>query len=222
MFGSEIFSVPLFPLNTVLFPQMPLTLHIFEERYRQMVRDLRESGDRFCVALIHEGEEVGGDAEPCTVACLADVVHLRPLPNGRYFMIAVGAERVRILSLDKSSKPYMIGRVERWPESSVEAGSPLVSRVSRLFMEYADYLMKLTGEPLGDFTLPEDADTLSYIVATALQISTPDRQELLEIPGTKARLQAEVVLLQSELPVLRLLANTPKPPDMGNGKFSVN
>src|SRR5438132_10391791 len=96
--GEILYKVPVFPLNTVLFPSMPLPLHIFEERYRAMVQDIKHGDKRFCVALIKEGEEVGSDAAPCQVACLAEVVHLQALADGRYFLLAVGVERVRILS----------------------------------------------------------------------------------------------------------------------------
>src|SRR5436190_11848082 len=60
--GEILYNVPVFPLNTVLFPGMPIHLHVFEERYRVMVQDIQHGDKRFCVALISEGQEVGGQA----------------------------------------------------------------------------------------------------------------------------------------------------------------
>src|SRR6266567_3382730 len=109
MSGEILYNVPIFPLSTVLFPSMPLPLHVFEERYRTMVEDLRRGDNRFCVALIREGPEVGGYAEPHEVACLAELVHVQALQDGRFFIVAVGIERVKILSTDRAAKPYLTG-----------------------------------------------------------------------------------------------------------------
>ena len=93
---TTVSNIPIFPLNAVLFPKMPLSLRIFEERYKAMIRDLPISGNRFCVALIQDGVEVGGPAEPHEVACLAEVQEIQPLPNGMFLLEAIGVERVRI------------------------------------------------------------------------------------------------------------------------------
>ncbi|MDQ3930414.1 MAG: LON peptidase substrate-binding domain-containing protein [Chloroflexota bacterium] len=217
-----IFNVPLFPLSTALFPRMPLPLHIFEERYKEMIRDLRLWGNRFCVALIREGTEVGDHADPYMVGCLAELVNLRPLADEKYNLVAMGVERVRILSIDSVSKSYLIGEVELWPDEGSQADAPLVARASRLFMEYAGYLMDLSGDRLGEFTLPAEPDTLSYVLATALQIASPERQRLLEMPGCAQRLKAEVRIMQAEMPVLHALVKSPRPPAIGDGKFSAN
>lgn len=214
--------VPIFPLNSVIFPRMPIALHIFEERYRAPSPDMEKGNHRFCVALIQEGFEVGGGAVPHEVACMVDIIHLEHLPDGRYNLLALGAERVKITHLDRVSKPYIVGSVEEWleEESSVEAS--LVAKATRLFKEYANHLMTLSGERLDNFTLPEEAVTLSYILAIALQVGLNERQRLLETPGTAARIKAEVEMMQSEIPLLRALATGPRPPDSNYGPFSQN
>src|SRR5689334_8271393 len=128
--GEILYNVPVFPLSTVLFPGMPLPLHIFEERYRTMVRDISRGDKRLCVALISEGVEVGGDAEPCAVACLAEVVDLQALDDGRYILIAVGVERVRLLSVGYNSKPYLTASVEVWPDESIQVEPDLLEAAS--------------------------------------------------------------------------------------------
>lgn len=222
MAGGPISKVmPVFPLNTVVFPRMPLPLHIFEERYRQMVRDLRDGDGRFCVALIKEGVEGGGEATPHDVGCVVEPAHTRQLPDGRFYLVALGVERARITLLDRESKPYLLGTVEAWPEEQAEVATSLLDRASGLFIQYARYRMALIGQTQDDLTLPEEADMLSYVLATAIELGAGERQRLLETPGTAARLEAEVALLQAEVPILHALASTPQPSDT-QGPFSRN
>lgn len=70
--------------------------------------------------------------------------------------------------------------------------------------------------------MPSEPELLSYMLAMGLQIETPARQRLLEIPGSEERLQSEVELLQTELPMLRALASNPLPPGVGFGQFLAN
>jgi Lon protease-like protein len=222
MTGEVIYNVPIFPLNTVLFPSLPLPLHIFEERYRRMVEDLRHGDGRFCVALIKEGQEVGGPAEPHEVACLAELVHIQPLQDGRYFILAVGVERVKIVHTDRTAKPYLTGALEVWSDEAENVPPELVEQASELFLQYAYLAMKMSGQDREQIPMPTDADLLSYVMATGLQIDSALRQRLLELPGAEERLHAEIDMLQSELPLLRAFMSTPQPPGVGFGQFSAN
>jgi uncharacterized protein len=219
---SATFTAPVFPLSNVLLPHMTLPLHIFEERYRTLIADIRHTGGRFCVALISEGEEVGEPAEPFSTACLAEIIHLQPLAEGRFFLIASGIERVRILSTDTESTPYLQGVVELWPDADVAVPPHMVARAAALFTQYARYLATLTGQQALDEDIPDDPVLLSYVIAAGLQIDPTDRQRLLELPGPVERLQAEVDVLQIELPLMRAVATAPRPPEIGDGRFSAN
>ena len=222
MTGEVIYNVPIFPLNTVLFPSLPLSLHIFEERYRTMVEDLRRGDGRFCLAFIKEGQEVGGPAEPYEVACLAELVHIQPLQDGRYFIVAVGVERVKIVHTDRRAKPYLTGSLEVWSDRDGDVAPEVVEKAAELFLQYAHLAMKMSGQDEKQIPIPDDADLLSYVLATGLQIDTPMRQRLLEMPGAQERLHAEIEILQSELPLLRAFMSTPQPPGVGYGQFSAN
>jgi Lon protease-like protein len=206
----------------VLFPSMPLPLHIFEERYRAMVQDIKHGDKRFCVALIKEGQEVGGEAVPCEVACLAEAVHLQSLADGRFFIMAVGVERVRILSTDRDAKPYLTGNLELWPDEGEKAEPDLLQRAEQLFSQYAHCIMKLSGQEAEKVPMPAEPELLSYVLATGLQMEALARQQLLELPGCKQRLSAEIEILQAELPMLRALASSPQPRGVGFGQFSAN
>jgi len=219
---TTVYNLPIFPLNAVLFPKMPLALRIFEERYKVMVHDLPILDNRFCVALIREGTEVGGPAEPYEVACLAEVQSLRPLPQGMLFLEAVGVERVRITRLNRTKKPYLVGSLELWPDGTTLADKALVERVSRLFEDYAGCLMTLAGQKVGAIPPPSDPEMLSYLLATVLDINSQERQRLLQLPDSISRLRDEEEVLRAELPMLQAIANSPRPPDLGGGKFSAN
>ena len=105
-------ELPLFPLDTVLFPGMPIQLHIFEPRYILMMNTCIEKGAPFGVVLIRKGAEAGGKlAEPCMVGCTASILHVQPLEAGRMNLIAIGQERFRIQSLHYDL-PYLVGMVE--------------------------------------------------------------------------------------------------------------
>lgn len=220
--GEILYNVPVFPLNVVLFPNLPLPLEIFEPRYLEMLEDLRHGDNRFCVSRIVDGVEVGGPAEPAPVGCLAEIVQSEPMPGQRYYVLAVGIERVRILNLDRISKPYLMGALEIIPDEDGEVDSKTVTRARSLFVEYLECMMKLSGREEQAMPMPTDADMLSYIVGAALQLEPDVRQSLLEQPGSADRLQAEIEFMQVEVPILRSMLSTTEPPSAGYGEFSAN
>src|SRR6476469_494249 len=97
----------LFPLNTVLFPGMPLPLHIFEERYKLMIGRCIEENRPFGVVLIRSGPEVGGPATPHVVGTTAEISGWKRLEDGRLNLIVMGTERFRIVEVVRQ-EPYMV------------------------------------------------------------------------------------------------------------------
>ena len=110
----DTIELPLFPLNTVLFPGQVLPLHIFEERYRLMIRRCLAEDAPFGVALIQTGAEVGAAAEPHTVGTVARIIESSHLPDGTMNIVTVGTERFRIHRLIHD-QPYLRGEVEIFP-----------------------------------------------------------------------------------------------------------
>ena len=105
----------MFPLGTVLFPGALLPLHIFEERYRQLVKDCLADEPEFGVVLIDRGHEVGGGDVRREVGTVARILEVAELPDGRYFLQAAGVRRIRVQSwLDDA--PYPRADVEEWPD----------------------------------------------------------------------------------------------------------
>ncbi len=219
---AVIITAPVIPLNTVLFPMMPLPLQIFEPRYKTMLTDIGHRDSRFAVALIEEGDEVGGPALPYSVACLAEVTQVQGLPDGRFLLMAQGIARVRILSTDDTAKPYLLGSMQLWPEELDEVSDKLVERADRLFARYAADVMALAGEEPEEIALPGDPSLLSYVMAAGLQIDVQTQQRLLEIAGPQSRLLSEIEILEQEGPLMHALAVAPGPPEDDETPFSRN
>jgi Lon protease-like protein len=201
-------EIPLFPLGVVLFPHMPLPLHIFEERYREMMRDCQESGVGFGVVAIREGREVGAAAEPFRVGTLARLRSVERLDDGRFNILVTGATRYRI-SRVTLERAYLVGEVEYLEDRSGDPVrlSRLRSRVAEAFQRYADELRRLADEAPATLDLPDDPELLSYLVAATMQVEVARKQELLEIDAAEDRLRACLTLLQREAALLdRMLA----------------
>jgi Lon protease-like protein len=192
----------LFPLNTVLFPNMLLPLHIFEERYKVMINTCLAQEKPFGVVLIYSGTEVGGTAIPHSVGTIAQIVNWERLSDGRVNILAVGARRFRITEYVKSDLPYLLGSIETWDDEPVDAPylEELVSEVRHNFTDYLTLLMSLADRVMtaSQFELPGDPTILSYHIATNLQVDISEKQDLLEEPSAVARLEHELMLLRRE------------------------
>lgn len=202
--------LPLFPLNTVLFPGMPLTLHIFEERYKQMINQCVQKHEPFGVVLIQEGVEAMGPlAAPYMIGCTAPIVHLQPLNDGRMNLLAIGQERFRIISLYRD-QPYLTGRVERYPlDASNEEQTSHVARRLRPWIEQYLALLGQAGDVELDIDrLPADPLMLGYLAATILQVPPKFKQSLLAAPHLTNLLNDVRQLYQRELPLLRMMLQT--------------
>jgi Lon protease-like protein len=204
--------LPLFPLGTVLYPGLLLPLHIFEDRYRALVRDLIDGPEEtrvFGVVAIREGREVGegGIRSLHEVGCLADLRQVEPHADGRFDIVATGVRRFRIDSVDATSKPYLQAEIEFLDEPEGEAATVLAQAVTSL---WGAYRQVLTGSPPDDpDELPDDPGVLSYLVAAATVLDLGDKQKLLEDADTTSRLRRELALLRREAVVLRLLPSLP-------------
>jgi Lon protease-like protein len=176
------YELPLFPLNTVLFPGMPLKLHIFEERYKRMIRHCYDMGQPFGVTLIKSGHEVGSSAQPFSIGCTAVITELEPLPGGRMNIMAVGQDRFMIQSL-KHEQPYLVGIVEtctltnQSPDSLEHSSELLRSWVQK----YLQILAKASETPFDTNQLPSDPLRLAYLASFLLNVPSEQKQDLLDI-----------------------------------------
>jgi Lon protease-like protein len=202
---AEIFQLPLFPLHTVLFPQSPVRLHVFEERYRVMINGCILRGDPFGIVLIREGNEVGAPAVPFEVGCLARIVAVNHLQDGRMDLFAIGESRFRVLEYAEADHPYLVGRVETIeddpgpPESTAahEQMLRLVKQISEQFTIYVKQIAARAGMELPELDLPSDPAALCFCIASIVQLPTPDKQILLELTDPVERLRKTAELLET-------------------------
>ncbi|MEU2993425.1 LON peptidase substrate-binding domain-containing protein [Streptomyces griseoincarnatus] len=229
--------LPLFPLNTVLFPGLVLPLNIFEERYRAMMRELLKTPEdeprQFAVVAIRDGHEVapsapglpdptavpergpaaGFGADPLhafhEVGCVADAATIRERPDGTFEVLATGTTRVRLLSVDASG-PFLTAELEQLEEDPGEEAGPLAEGVLRAFRQYQKRLAGARERSLtSDAELPDEPSVVSYLVAAAMMLDTPTRQRLLQAPDTASRLRDELKLLRTETAIIRSLPSLP-------------
>jgi Lon protease-like protein len=209
-------TLPLFPLGTVLFPGMLLPLNIFEDRYKQLVRDLLDGPEprRFGVIAIKKGRETGveGVSSLYEVGCTATLRETEGNDDGGYEVVAVGTQRFRLDAVDES-RAYLQGEVEFLAED--EGDSAAAGRAAHLVAgAFQAYLDVLTAQGLAQVNVPEVPEEpvlLSYLVAASMIIDLPDRQALLAEPDALRRLQAERELLGRETAMLRTFTSAPAP-----------
>jgi uncharacterized protein len=218
--------LPLFPLGAVLYPGMLLPLHIFEERYRQLVRDLlaRPEPRQFGVIAIRKGRETGVDGVHSLyeIGCTATVRRVDQLEDGRFDLVTVGTQRFRLLALDQAM-PYLQGEVELLAEDAVDqlAAAPAVRAVQVAFRAYLDALTERGGATVRIEDLPAEPVLLSFVLAAAMVIDLPERQGLLNESDTVRRLNIEHAVLARETAMLRATTSRPAP-DLRHTPYSPN
>jgi Lon protease-like protein len=182
--GRATATVPIFPLNTVLFPGALLALKIFEVRYIDMARDCLRDGKPFGVCLIREGSEVGTPAVPFDVGCLARIVECDVEELGVLKVRIEGTERFRLLSTDVNRQGLIVGETE-----------PVVTEAAvtdtQGLAECADFLRKVIpaigAERFGTPLRYEDASWVGFRLAEILPLRNDVRQKLLEVTDAALR-----------------------------------
>ena len=187
----------MFPLHTVLFPGAVLPLHIFEQRYRQLVQEGRDFG----VVLIREGREVGSVPSVHEVGTLAHLEQVEALPDGRFNVVCKGMARFRIERLLEPD-PYLLADITLLEEPPAPAGMGLLARLEEYLglhgLSVAPQLSAATGK------------RAVWLAGAVLQAEPPKRQALLESGDpelAEALLAAEIAKLRG----LGALAPVPPP-----------
>ncbi|MFD7706280.1 LON peptidase substrate-binding domain-containing protein [Streptomyces sp. NPDC059785] len=241
--------LPLFPLNSVLFPGLVLPLNVFEERYRALMRDLLKTPEdeprRFAVVAIRDGHEVAPSApgmpdrtavlergpsagfgeDPAAafheVGCVADAATIRERPDGSFEVLATGTTRVRLRSVDASGA-YLTAELEELPEDPGDEAGALAEGVLRAFRQYQKRLAGARERSLSTGAeLPDEPSVVSYLVAAAVMHDIPAKQRLLQAPDTASRLREELKMLRRETAIIRNLPSLPAA-ELTRGPTSLN
>ena len=202
--------IPLFPLSHVLLPGMPLPLHVFEQRYRDLLADLDEAGgtSSFGVVALRSGTETmagsrsssGPDVE--AIGTMAEILEVDTAEDGTSDLLSVGSRRFRIESLLPDGKAYLRAEVTYLDEDDGALTTQQQTRARELIEVYDAILTRLAGRPTGT-ELPADANQLSYQIAARLPLPPHERQELLSDATTAERLVRLARLMRREIALLQ-------------------
>lgn len=189
---SGIKHLPLFPLPLVLLPNEFLPLHIFEDRYKQMLKDAMEDRKLFGITYFEPADELSTKPAVGTIGCVAEVRENQSMPDGRANLLTMGVIRYRLIDYVETSDPYFVGDViffEDEKESDDDL-QPLADEVYTLFERVAKAAFKLSG---GRGRFPEiprtEPEQLSFLVTAAFNLDNALKYQMLETTSTSDRLE---------------------------------
>jgi Lon protease-like protein len=188
----------MFPLGTVLLPFAHLPLHIFEPRYRALVKDVLAGDGEFGVVLIERGQEVGGGDVRFGVGTVARIMQTAELPDGRWLLDAVGTERFRVTEW-LPDDPYPLALVEALDDEPSDTNAEAEDRrmaVERLLRQVLALQVELGfPAPSAVRSLDENPGVAAFEAALLSPIGPMDAQKILEAPSAAARLALLETLL---------------------------
>jgi Lon protease-like protein len=202
--------IPLFPLSHVLLPGMPLPLHVFEQRYRDLLTDLDEAAGSpsFGVVALRSGTETQATSgspdvpEVEKIGTIAEIIEVETADDGTSDLLSVGSRRFRIESMLPGGKAYLRAEVTYLDEDDGALTTEQETRARELIEVYDAMLVRLAGRATGA-ELPDDANQLSYQIAARLPLPPDERQDLLTDPTTAERLVRLARLLRREIALLQ-------------------
>ena len=185
-------ELPLFPLPVVLFPGVPLPLHIFEPKYRQMLADVRVTNNLFGLSYFDPAASDREIPPAGHVGCVAEITETQAMPDGRSNILTVGVIRYQIDSYIERGDSYLVARVTYFEDEDEDYSllTDSAREVAETFTRIAQAVRIINDERA---TLPDISNTepqrLSFLVAAAMEIEGEVKQELLELRSTSERLR---------------------------------
>ena len=210
---NNTIELPLFPL-TVLFPGTVLPLHIFEPRYRDMIAACQRENKPLGIVLPRPESEFMREV-PHAIGTLAEIHNLERLEDGRYTLNAVGVKRFRILNENRDNT-YISATVEPYEDIAEEVPNleTTSQQARRMFEDYLAILLQEANEPDVQVKLPDEAEDLSYFIASFLMnIEDEQKQHFLDMTSTYQRLRDEIAMLRREVPFMRQILSKKVPDD---------
>ena len=205
--------LPMFPLNTVVFPGMSVPLHVFEERYRMLVSHLLTVEDPaqrvFGTVAIREGYEVGdhGAQSVYRVGCILQLTEVDRRDDGTFDIVAVARERLVLEEMQRGVDfPQGLAAVLAEPE--VDVPQDLLKRARATFTAFRAAMTELQGDPFSG-TLPRDPDYLAWTLSALAPLPMAERQALLEADDATERLELVTRLLTEELRAINVIPSLP-------------
>ena len=206
-------ATPMFALQSVLLPGMPLPLHVFEPRYVAMLDTVMATDTEMGVVLIERGREVGGGDVRCDVATMARVVETQELADGRLLVMALGVRRIRVRRW-LPDDPYPCAETEDWPDEPESESPPTGEQLRQLgaLVSEARSLARRLEPALGPqhqaaeavpVDVGRDVSQASYRAAALAPLGPLDRYEVLCTPDAGRRLAVARRVVADAVELLR-------------------
>ncbi|MBI5930662.1 MAG: LON peptidase substrate-binding domain-containing protein [Chloroflexi bacterium] len=221
---AEQYEIPLFPLNTVLFPGMILPLRIFEERYKLMLKQCIADSKPFGVVLLKTGQAEGAfSGEIYSIGTTAQITQVNTLADDTYNILTLGVKRFRLIETYQTH-PYLSAIVEDYPLTNGTAPEAVSGslRLLHLIERYLEAFRKIGKLPFRIDQVPKDPITLAFLTAIMLPVSNDDKQSLLSVVDIPELLREEFRLMRYETHMTRILADEPQAPTHPTSSFSLN
>lgn len=205
-------EIPLFPLNTVLFPGMPLHLHIFEPRYKEMVQQCLDKKIDFGIILL-KGTQL------CEVGCTASIKQiLKQYDNGAMDILTEGRARFNVLDV-LNQQSYLEAVVEYFDDDSEDIPAEILKKVLAAYQKTIGLQTRGVGSIRGIF----DPVHFSFIIASTIELELQEQQSLLELTSTTLRIKELEISLLKKIQKLEQQEKTKRLADMnGHGKHETN
>ena len=188
---AGIKHLPVFPLPLVLLPNELLPLHIFEPRYRQMLKDVQQEKNLFGVSYFEPKETFIEKPPTGSIGCVAEIREAQTLPDGRSNLLTIGVVRYYLVDYVEAGEPYLVGDLDFFEDYKEDENllNPLADEVFTLFRRVAKAAHKLSGER-GTFPdVPQtEPQALSFLVTAAFNLEPALKYQLLETRSTIERL----------------------------------
>ena len=199
--------MPMFPLGQPLLPGAVLPLHVFEPRYRQLVQDILADDvnpPEFGVTIIERGWEVGGGDQRGMIGTVARIVDMEVTPDGRYAVMSVGTDRLRVVSW-LPDDPYPVADVEVWPDDhdAFDVTPAVVDELHRRVRDLNEMVREM-GEmaPPADAEISDEPALAVYHLGSLAPLGPADRQRMLEAGTLGARVEVLSAALDDAMAVL--------------------
>lgn len=191
--------LPIFPLPLILMPHEILPLHIFEDRYRQMLKDIALEKNMFGINFFDPQETFVEKPELGSIGCVAEIRESQTLDDGRSNILTIGVIRYHLIDYVEADEPYLIGDVEFFEDEEEDEAilNPLADEVFELFTRVAKAAHKLSGNRQDFPDIPQaPPEQLSFLVSSAFNLDQDLKLKMLEIRKTSERLERLQDILQ--------------------------
>jgi Lon protease-like protein len=181
--------LPIFPLPLVMLPNELLPLHIFEERYRQMLRDVEHARNMFGITLFEPEQPFTERPAVGTIGTVAEIRESEMMPDGRSNILTHGIVRYRLIDYVDTGEPYLLAEVEYFEDEKDEGLDSLADEVFEMFERMARAAFKLGGNR-GEFPAIQqtEPESLSFLITAAFNFENEKKYSLLEMTSTSERL----------------------------------